>query len=721
MSYVCTKFLSHEDKDLVEHLLEVGKKSKEIYCQSKFENHDLAYYAGLLHDVGKINPYYQLIFHKENTNDIQKYLRRHSVFSAWATSYLLRKRLDRNLVDKITMLVYGHHTELKNHPNIHKDKLFEYTYKEITTQMPQLFDIMKKSGFPDLNWAKCEKEFQSNIRFDLDFQPKEYPKDFLDMSYAFSCLLQADRGSFDKWNVPKFDLTIDTKQHVRKNSILGNVRNSFQSHVLGNFDINEPIQVISAPTGIGKTKAFLDIVQRHKGKVERVFYFSPLLALTEDFERKLHDSVSSSEQNDILIYNYLHSKSLLEKNDSEFNEKYVFIHESFNKKFIVTTTQRLLMTIFSNKHRDKIKFASLKNSLLIIDEVQTIPKPILSNLIPIFKTMSECMSTSFLLVSATIPKELHEIKHIKLPKESKQKYLEQTKKSITFQNELDLAEIHTGKVLVMANTRKKASDKFLQIQKEWGKRRKIMYMSTGIRKKDRTNILYKLDEESDYILVATQVVEAGVDVSFSQIFREEAPLDNIIQVMGRLNREGKDENAGLFIYRTDEKPIPYSPLEYEITKEKIKGITNSIQIYDMLDQYYEEISNKNRSNAEKAEKLKRLISKMDFENVWKLVKELISDEYGHDTVIIPDDKKDWERVKNSILSILKYNKENKDKNKIFKKFGDLTALLPVHPNRIGIEKFDEELKAEHILFPKKEYLEEIYDSCLGLDKWLSED
>jgi hypothetical protein len=65
----------------------------------------------------------------------------------------------------------------------------------------------------------------------------------------------------------------------------------------------------------------------------------------------------------------------------------LFDDESFNRPFVLTTTQRFLITIFSNKHADKLKLASFRNSLLIINEVQIIPKYILGTLIDILKAM----------------------------------------------------------------------------------------------------------------------------------------------------------------------------------------------------------------------------------------------------------------------------------------------------------------------------------------------
>jgi len=193
------------------------------------------------------------------------------------------------------------------------------------------------------------------------------------------------------------------------------------------------------------------------------------------------------------------------------------------------------------------------------------------------------------------------------------------------------------------------------------------------------------------------------------MFRETAPLDNIIQVMGRLNREGKNPDAKLVIYPTDGSPIPYSPLEFQVTQKYLQKITNSLQIYDILEQYYSEISARNMRNVNETERLERLISNMDFEEVWKYVRNTVFEEDGRDTVFIPDPE-EWDDVKNGLLYGM--SREN------FKKFGDITASLPIPFDKIGSEFFDEDLMEKNILLPQKQYLEIIYDKNQGLDKWL---
>ena len=210
------------------------------------------------------------------------------------------------------------------------------------------------------------------------------------------------------------------------------MRDMIQNELLSNIKYDKPIIIINAPTGSGKTKVFLDSINHIRSmykNLERIFYFSPLLALTEDFEDKLADT--------ILVYNHLFSGSIEEKRriaegSQAYQAQWIFENESFNRPFTITTTQRLLITLFSNNHADKLKLASFRNSLLIIDEVQTIPKYILRSLIGILENMHKFLGTRTILVSATIPYELRLIPITQPSIESLESYLNLTKKKYKF-------------------------------------------------------------------------------------------------------------------------------------------------------------------------------------------------------------------------------------------------------------------------------------------------
>ncbi|MDE1766200.1 MAG: CRISPR-associated helicase Cas3' [Thaumarchaeota archaeon] len=725
------QFLSHPDnKLLIDHLIKVANKAKEISSQTDLNCEDEAYYAGLLHDIGKINPYYQEIFHADaekrksvEETVLQKYEQSHSPFSAWAALKLLGEKigLDEKSIDMTIHAIYGHHSNLKNilPEQDNKTEKYKNSQMAISYYLKHFVESTRcHDEFSLLDWESCLSQFQRPVEFKskLESDDKNCLFDFLRSSCIFSALLQADRGSFNEWNTPSFEISFDTDKLVAqsktKESKLAYLRDVFQKHALENHDTTSGVLALEAPTGIGKTKIFLDLISRYKhdNKLERVYYFSPLLALTEDFEKKIFGIVKNQEK--ILVYSHLFSGSLEEKRKQETGvsaaHAWDFENESFNKEFIITTTQRLLITLFSNRQSDKLKLLSLKNSLLIIDEVQTIPKLILPTLVGLFEQIAFYLHSKILLVSATIPYELKDIKKLSIQKEVKREYLQQTFKRISFLEPFEIPNKLTGRSLFMSNTRKKNLAMYEKINKKFGQS-DIIYMSSGISKIHRLERLKNVKPDS--IVVSTQVIEAGVDVSFDQMYREAAPLDNIIQAMGRLNREAEKDNAVMTVFKdTKDDWKPYSKLEWQESLRVIRKVRSSTDLYDELPSYYQKIWEENKTNEESAKKLARLITRLDYEEVWKFIKEKVLPDDDQETVFIPENQAQWNQIKNTFLSDLE--------RKRFRKFVTLTANLPKSPENLGIEKFfDAELYEKSILLPKWEHLNEVYDKVVGLDKW----
>ncbi|MGH9983739.1 MAG: CRISPR-associated helicase/endonuclease Cas3 [Nitrososphaeraceae archaeon] len=363
--------------------------------------------------------------------------------------------------------------------------------------------------------------------------------------------------------------------------------------------------------------------------------------------------------------------------DQFYQSDWIFDNESFNRPFVITTTHRLLMTIFSNYHADKLKLASFRNSLLIIDEVQTIPKHFLETLIHILEKMFQFLNTRTIFVSATIPHELRSLPTTNVSNEHIQFYIDLTKKRVSYLP-WSQVEIKKGKTLVMANTRRKAATIY---QKLLNKFPDAMYLSTGIRKKDRTEALHRIRSKTGsndlFTLVSTQVVEAGVDISFSHIFRERAPLDSIVQVMGRLNREAENDQAELVVFDYDDEPRPYTQLELNESENILRVVGNSIDLYSRLDEYYQSVWKKNMVAKTHSQELDYYISTLNFNKIWEFVGKLLEDE--KDPVLIPDPG-DWDKVKDLLM------KNNRLTKKDYRTFSNITASMPGKVDDLRIKK-----------------------------------
>ncbi|MFH1095747.1 MAG: CRISPR-associated helicase Cas3' [Candidatus Micrarchaeota archaeon] len=758
-------FYSHPKESerplLAEHSIRVSQLSEKLLSFSK-KLQAVGRQAGLLHDIGKLNPYYQELFSTDEksrpevqTRLMRRYLRGHSWFSAIAAYGLLPN--PENI--RVSTIVAAHHSQLlqpskaSRHHTRNRDKTTLNASKAGLLKNADRFrlEVSSRPEFAGLDWEGMRADFDGKALAEKNL--KDYPgMDWLDYSLIYSALLQADRGSFqgsDEWLLRRYSLELDTGRLAsdKSASALAKLRTDFQKEILENGPFSGKIIVLEAPTGIGKTKAFLDLMNRMKAEgLERVFYFSPLLALTDDFEDKLTSKVigvgDGESKCQVLIYNHVFAGTLEEREKSaegpildeeedheqEFFKKWDYFAESFNYPLVITTTQRLLMTLYSNHQRDRMKFLSFKNSLLIVDEVQTLPKWLLPNFIKLMQELSERMGTRILLVSATVPNELGVLPRLKFAQETKKAYLEKTRKKVVYLGSVSQEDLikqipPAGRVMVMFNKRKKARKAYEEIRKMTGKR-PVYYLSSGVAKKQRKETIlgHKVptgnregglsdSKNKDAIVVCTQVMEAGVDASFDRIFREMAPLDNIIQAMGRLNREalaGAWESE-ITIFRLDMDFEPYPELEWIESEKVLCTLTepSSVELYSRLEAYYDKVHGENEKNKDMVGHLEDYLDKVEFDEVWKYVRDKALPKDERESVYVPS-LKEWNACQDDLSR----------GGKRYKKWLECTATLPCSVYKIPAYQnlFVSELMENGILLPKKDKLDAVYDNILGLDK-----
>ncbi len=378
-----------------------------------------------------------------------------------------------------------------------------------------------------------------------------------------------------------------------------------------------------APTGSGKSEASLywALQKAREHGTERIIYVLPFKALIDDlysrFSKKYLPGKVMLWHSDYLEYLLEElNRELSFKSFDEFNffrtfRKY-FLDPS--KPIIITTADQILMS-FLNVARYPIRRGLFENSVFVFDEIQAygaFMRGFIYDFIPSVKPKA-C-----LFMTATPPGEvlgngkvvienpfgtqiefeivedkawvelLHKERDCdllfdrELLKESEKQ--KQDKNKAKKNNKIlyrlkELVEKNAGeyaRICVMVNTIERAKDLYAELKKTF-KDRELILLHSNLIKEDRDTRLSRILDSSGskpFIAVSTQVLEAGVDVSFDLLIREMAPLPDLVQAIGRVNRFGRFQKAKavIVLFPVDDKThLPYSKSEMMFVEDVLKS------------------------------------------------------------------------------------------------------------------------------------------------------
>ena len=388
---------------------------------------------------------------------------------------------------------------------------------------------------------------------------------------------------------------------------------------------NVGIYKLELPTGSGKTlTSFRYAIEQAKNlKKDRIIYVTAFLSVLEQNAEEIKKIINNEEY--ILEH---HSNIVEDENDlveeekreeyEEISKKQYFIN-SWDSPIILTTMVQFYNTLFKEKASNIRRFSKLVNSVIIIDEVQSIPKKAiyLSNLIMNF--MKEFMKCTIIHCSATQPSfdgEIltHKILYgdtegknpdiVSMKKNEKRifervdvyNYAGKNGNKIIGTKELSnfILNMYDGNnsILIILNTKKSVKTIYDELKNS---SKVIMddlyYLSTNMCAAHRLEKIKemkdKLSKNKKIICVSTQLIEAGVDVDFNIVLRSIAGIDSIIQSIGRCNREGKLEKGKFYIINYSEEDLKYLR-DIERTVEVTSGILKEevSNINDLKEPYY---------------------------------------------------------------------------------------------------------------------------------------
>jgi CRISPR-associated helicase cas3 len=403
-------------------------------------------------------------------------------------------------------------------------------------------------------------------------------------------------------NAKKIDLYIDRIKSLIADKKQDDYKNKAREIIFKNYNANNDKKtfLIKAPTGIGKTFLALNLALEiaRNGNKRRIITAIPFTSIIDQTHTEYQKTIVDQ---DVLKYHHLTSyKSQNDDEQEQFMQK-VFLADIWHENFIVTTFNQLFFTFFSNHNKDNLKLETLRDSVIIIDEIQNIPRVLLKSIAAAFNEFSKRYNIHFIIMSATMPHiaaELESFTELSEPvlyKREKDRYEIIYEPDIKGLDDLvnEILKHQDESALCVVNTISKAK-KLYEALKNSGKR-SVYLLTTHQIPLHRVQIIdeikEKLEGSEKITLVATQLIEAGVDLSFDVGFREFAPIGAIIQAAGRVNRNAtsnKPAKVVVFDY-IDGETFPYHDIDLQ--EEKVKEIlSRSIkesEIYQILESYFQ--------------------------------------------------------------------------------------------------------------------------------------
>ena len=379
---------------------------------------------------------------------------------------------------------------------------------------------------------------------------------------------------------------------------------------------------LTVPTGGGKTIASLAFALNHavKHHMDRIIYVVPYISVIEQ-NAEIFREILGDE-------NVLENHSNVDYEDSEELRPMQLASENWDKPIIVTTNVQFFESLFSNKSSKCRKIHNIANSVIILDEAQMLPMDYLIPCTAMLQELVQNYKTSIVLCTATQPSLDNFFGHIKKFVELCPRMEEQFEffKRVTYQNIGNISKENMAerlkkehRALCIVNTRKRAQELY-QLLKSEG----VYHLSTTMypkhRKRVLANVKERLDNKDRCILIATSLVEAGVDFDFLSVYRQIAGVDSMIQAAGRCNRNGKKsaEESKVYIYDfEDSKVIPSQQKKIDVTKSVIQDYED-ISDLECITDYFKRLYKFHGRNLDKKDIMKEFhYGKYNFAKVAK--------------------------------------------------------------------------------------------------------
>ncbi len=763
------ELLSHPKKLLTDHLTGVAKRAMEIYRGKNInfsldfdgENidvspfiKDLVYFSAVFHDIGKATSFFQNYIrnpHKEF--DARK---NHALISAFFVYYLSglyfeNKQINTNLAIFLKIFAFlavkNHHSgisnDLENELSI-ETRFLNYLSEQADSvdavQIQKIIDDFLTEYDFEISWSGFKdfiknKEYEAEFDdfFTSDFMLLEYddinPKTQITLFYIhqflYSTLLFGDKNEVI---LNKKNLSIEQSDVVGKvldfrdikgfdnpvtdiNKLKNEAFFSSEKRLEQIFDKQQHIYSLTLPTGFGKTITALYLADKIRKltqfKEAKIIINIPFTSIIDQNFGVFEEILGTNNTSILLKHHHLAETSYKDREETLNYDKSQFLIETWQSDIVVTTFVQFLETLLNRDKNKLMKFSHLANSVILLDEIQTVDYELWPTIRETFKVLGEKFNIYFVLMSATQPLIFTPDDDIVEIVPDYKKYFRvfnRTVLNIKIQKSIEISEFkddllnyiqeNEKDILVILNTKKLARDVFIDVRENLNlDDYELYFLTTLITPFERKRIINKIKNSTgkQKIIVSTQLVEAGVDISVDTVFRQLAPLDSIIQAAGRANRYNeKDSISEVFVYNINDKGSKsvYGGQLIFKTKNVLEKYTKIEEkdYINIIEDYFKEVKQQAENTSQG---ILKAIKGLNFKGVdLKLIEERETESVF--VQLNEEAKQIWEKYEEIYAADnLKPWDKKRRFSEIKSKFYDFVINVPI-PNNKGYIAFDSE-------------------------------